>query len=132
MTSGTERGSVLVETAILVPLLLVLVMGIVDLGRSFSAQITLRDAASEGALFATSSPGDPNLIRARVLDSAENLNIDPGDVEISCDDPKTVVVTVSHDVDMLTFVGEWFGPSIVLKADSTGTVITSGTCMPDP
>lgn len=132
MRRGHERGAVLVETAILIPLLVVLVMGIVDLGRAFSAEITIRDAASEGALFATSTPDDPNLIRSKVLDSAANLSLDPTDVVITCPDPKLVVVTVNHDVEMITFVGEWFGSALDLTAESTGTVITSGTCISDP
>ncbi|MEU0882983.1 TadE/TadG family type IV pilus assembly protein [Lentzea sp. NPDC005914] len=43
-----DRGATAVEVALLMPILLVLVMGIVDFGRALHAQITLTQAAREG------------------------------------------------------------------------------------
>lgn len=44
-----ERGAAAVEFAILLPLLLLIVFGIIDFGRMLNAQITLTQAAREGA-----------------------------------------------------------------------------------
>src|SRR5579859_3625853 len=44
-----ERGAAAVEFALVLPVLLVLVMGIIDFGRVFSAQQTLTYAARSGA-----------------------------------------------------------------------------------
>jgi Flp pilus assembly protein TadG len=44
-----ERGAAAVEFALVLPLLLLLVGGIVDYGRYFSTQVTLANAAREGA-----------------------------------------------------------------------------------
>ncbi|MEA5453434.1 TadE family protein [Sinomonas sp. JGH33] len=44
-----ERGAVAVEFALVLPVLLVLVLGIIDFGRLFSAQQTLTYAARSGA-----------------------------------------------------------------------------------
>lgn len=43
-----ERGAAAIEMAIILPLLLVLVGGIIDLGRAFMLQVILTNAAREG------------------------------------------------------------------------------------
>jgi Flp pilus assembly protein TadG len=48
-TKGRDRGAVVVEFALLLPLLVLLVFGIIDFGRAFNAQIALTQAAREGA-----------------------------------------------------------------------------------
>jgi Flp pilus assembly protein TadG len=44
-----DRGAAAVEFALLLPLLLLLVFGIIDFGRALNAQITITQAAREGA-----------------------------------------------------------------------------------
>ncbi|MEV6242935.1 TadE/TadG family type IV pilus assembly protein [Lentzea sp. NPDC051838] len=57
-TEARDRGATAVEVALLMPILLVLVMGIVDFGRALHAQITLTQAAREGVRVA--ALGQPN------------------------------------------------------------------------
>lgn len=47
--SAPDRGATAVEFALLLPVLLLLVFGIIDFGRALNAQITLTQAAREGA-----------------------------------------------------------------------------------
>ena len=51
-----EKGQSLVEMAFSIIVLLILLAGIVDLGRLFFTYIALRDAAQEGAIFASICP----------------------------------------------------------------------------
>ena len=51
-----ERGQSLVETALVVPFLLLLVMIVVDAARAFDALIVLTNAAREGARYASLEP----------------------------------------------------------------------------
>lgn len=44
-----DRGAAAVEMALVLPLIVFLVFGIIDFGRMFNAQITLTEAAREGA-----------------------------------------------------------------------------------
>ncbi len=56
----SDRGSAAVEFALLVPILLLIVFGIIDFGRALNAQITLTQAAREGARLA--AVGQPNVV----------------------------------------------------------------------
>lgn len=47
--SAPDRGAAAVEMALVLPLLLLLVFGVIDFGRMFNAQLTLTEAAREGA-----------------------------------------------------------------------------------
>lgn len=130
-----DRGAAIVETAILVPFVLLLVMGLIDLGRAYSTQITLNNAVSEGALFAAQFPDDHTKTRQRVLDAAADIGLQAGDVTVTCDtstDPELITVAATLEVDMLTFVGQWFGPDITLTSDSIGVNTRSDPCDPTP
>lgn len=48
-----DRGSVAVEFALLLPVLLLIVFGVIDFGRALNAEITLTQAAREGARLAS-------------------------------------------------------------------------------
>lgn len=62
MTSGrrhrSERGAAITEFALLAPVMVLLVMGVVDLARGYQMQIRLENAAREGAAFAQIYPND--------------------------------------------------------------------------
>jgi Flp pilus assembly protein TadG len=46
---GTDRGAAAVEFALVMPLLLLILFAIIDFGRMLNTQITLTEAAREGA-----------------------------------------------------------------------------------
>jgi Flp pilus assembly protein TadG len=55
-----DRGAAAVEFALLLPVLLLLVFALIDLGRALNAQITLTQAAREGVRLAALS--QPNVV----------------------------------------------------------------------
>src|SRR5215472_17429833 len=59
---GGDRGAAAVEFALVLPLLLLLVCGIIDFRRAINAQITLTQAARTGARLA--ALGQPNVATA--------------------------------------------------------------------
>jgi Flp pilus assembly protein TadG len=74
-----ERGQSLTEMAMMMSLLLIMLVGIVDLGRGFFVYLALRDAAQEGALFGSTDPTNSTDIETRVRNSSsllENLSAD--------------------------------------------------------
>lgn len=48
MAEKSERGAAAVEFALLAPVLIMLLLGIMEFGRAYNAQITLSNAAREG------------------------------------------------------------------------------------
>jgi Flp pilus assembly protein TadG len=71
-----ERGSAMVEAAICIPLLLVLMVGIFEVGRAYETWQVLTNAAREGARMAitpsSSSPTTTALIRQYMADGQLN------------------------------------------------------------
>ena len=53
-----EQGQNLVELALLLPFMLIILMGVLDLGRIFFAQIAVTNAAREGVRYLTTHPAD--------------------------------------------------------------------------
>jgi Flp pilus assembly protein TadG len=78
-----ERAQSLVEFALIFPLFLVLVMGIIDFGWALRDYVTITNAAREGArLGVTLKPTDvntPPAIRSRAKDYSSGLLPDNGD-----------------------------------------------------
>lgn len=48
MSKTSERGAVAVEFALLAPILVMLLLGIMEFGRAYNAQVTISSAAREG------------------------------------------------------------------------------------
>ena len=66
-----DRGAAAVEFALLLPLLLLIVFGIIDFGRALNAQITLTQAAREGARLDGAGPAERGQPHAGRRDRAE-------------------------------------------------------------
>ena len=71
-----ERGTALIEFALVFPLLLVLTVAAVDFGRAFFAKNIVEQAAREGVrMRAVSSSADTGLVRARVQSVLEPSHV---------------------------------------------------------
>ena len=69
--SGDRRGGQsMIEFAFTLVIILVLLVGLIDLGRAIFTYLALRDAAQEGASFASYNPNDTTGITARVCNSS--------------------------------------------------------------
>jgi len=92
-----EQGQSLIEFAISLVIILLLLAGVVDLGRAFFAYIIIRDAAQEGAVYGAIHADHSdleNLIREHV----ETAFIDP-------DSPSTPPINLSNLTVATTIVG---------------------------
>ncbi len=64
-----DRGSAVVEFAVVVPLLVLLLLAVVQVGLALHVRATLQSAAAEGARVAAVSGGGPDLARRRIEDA---------------------------------------------------------------
>lgn len=70
-----RRGTSLVEFALILPVLMILVVGLIDLGRGWSMVGVISNAAREGARFGSSHPLDNPGIKNRVMEEAKDSGI---------------------------------------------------------
>ena len=77
-----ERGAAAVELALVLPILLLLVFGIIDFGRAYFGQISLNAAAREGVRLA--ALGDTAGVTARVQQAAPGLSGVSATVDQAC------------------------------------------------
>lgn len=99
-----NRGQGLVEFALVLPILLAVVFGIIDFGRLFYCWSTLSNASRHGARLAAVSNLDydeiaTDVYNSVVLDGVFLGSLSEDDVEIS-DDGNDVTCTVSGSVDL--------------------------------
>ncbi len=65
-----EKGQAMVEFAVILPILLILIMGIIDFGWLFYNQLALNNSCREGARFAVVNTGKQN--RAELIENRVN------------------------------------------------------------
>ncbi len=120
-----ERAQALVEFALVVPLLLTLLMGVVDTSRMLFATVELQEAVQEGAMYAAFNPTPSSAIITRVNSSSDSEVVTGASVTVVCATapaPGTVLVTAEVDYPLITpLVGSWFGTTIHLGSSVTAT-----------
>jgi Flp pilus assembly protein TadG len=110
---SSQNGQELVEFAIVLPLLLLVAFGVLDLGRIFHSAITITNAAREGARYAMTHVDDVNGIVAATIAEAQGSGIDLNtsiiDVTCSegCGSGLPVRVTVQYDFTFI-MIGAFF------------------------
>ncbi|MHB1385159.1 MAG: TadE/TadG family type IV pilus assembly protein [Bellilinea sp.] len=142
----TERGQSLVELALILLILLLLVAGIVDLGRMVFTYLTMRDAAQEGAVYGAIYPGQCEEVFDRIqanLPVTETFTVTINGLlctsEAACDcsgspqssgDIITVMVTV-EDFDITTpLISVITGPTVDFSATINDTVLDAYEATP--
>lgn len=142
-----QKGQSLLETAIVFPMILMLLSGVLDLGRAFFTYAAMEDAVGDGAFYFSAFPGDVQEAENRVLsfnndDTFVNLlsDLDNSAVTLSCYNLETkepldcaeakaldvVKIDMSYEYKLLApFILELNGsPTITLH--STATQIITG------
>ncbi len=136
-----SRGQALVELALILPVLLVLFASALDLGRLYYSQITINNAAKEGALEAARNPtsfdstrdcdATTNRVICLVVNEAKGslISVAPGDVALACDPNPcptspaigdTVEVTVTADFMLVSpILSVFFGGQTVPISSSS-------------
>ncbi len=120
----TNKGQALVEFALIIPMLLLLLFGIIEFGRIFGAELTVNNGAREGARLGAIGASDSAIITrvtnsSGMLDSSlvavtitpvESSRVRGGDIQVNVSYPVMVVAPF-----ISTLIGE--------------TVIVDSTCV---
>ncbi|MDO8672075.1 MAG: TadE/TadG family type IV pilus assembly protein, partial [Dehalococcoidia bacterium] len=122
--STKQGGQSLVEAAVLMPVLLLVLLGVLDLGRTFFAYVTVASAAREGARYASIHPStSEDAVRQRVeLEMAGTFSGEPGNLLLvqrsSLDVTDTITVTIRY-----SFTTMFLGPVSTLASHFGGASI---------
>ena len=120
VTERPSRGNAVVEFALVLPILLLVLFGITELGRMIMTTNVLNTAAREGARLAAVRPVSDSLsVQARVTDVLTAGRVEPKAIVIVHDaGARTVRVQVTTDFDILS--------RSVLPASLRGTIELTG------
>jgi hypothetical protein len=99
----SQCGQGLVEMALVGVVLVLILSGVIDLGRAYFAYIAVADAATEGAAYgATFSDRSESEITERVVrSSGGGVSIDPNLVSVVAD-TQSITVTVAYTQTLIT------------------------------
>lgn len=129
-----SRGQSIVELALVLPVLLLLMLGTIDIGRVFLDYIELRSAVREGAGYGARMPEDTNGILVRVnedgvpagttttVGKAGVCTTTAGKADGIC----TITVTANHAFTPVTtsFLQSWFGMGLIrMEVSASMTVL---------
>ncbi len=109
-----ERGQELVEFALTFPVLFMLLMGILDMGRATFYNSVLYNAAREGARYASIYPSDDVGIQDTVKAKAVGLDLNTLTIVTSMPDGDNIRVALTYQFAPITpIVASAFGASEV-------------------
>lgn len=134
------RGQSLVEVALTFPILVMLLLGLLDLGRAYYALVVLNDAAAEGAAYAATHQTEGDIIgRVRAAEATSLVPMDDTaavDVDVwpegealqSIAIGSGVTVTATYQMPIFTpFVNGLVGSgSLTLRGSATQPVLSLG------
>ena len=137
MKTKTTNGQSLVELAIVLPLLLLMVMGIFDLGRGIFYYSAIHNAAREGARYGAVDHCNTAGIRGAAMSMAgslgEHLTVDEPVRYYIDGEPNRIVVTVSYEFETITpMVGIFLGEDgkITLESQARQLIELPVACSP--
>lgn len=125
--SNHEQGASLVEFALVALLLILLLAGVVDLGRAFHSYIVITNASREGARYGSHFPGHAAGIVAAVQQEAagNGMILTTDNIQVTVPNPAhsgdTIRVEVSFDFD--TFMGGVLGLGTITMRQATEMVV---------
>lgn len=90
-----EKGQSLVELAISLPVIILILMGTFDFGMALFSYSIMRDAAQEGALYASFAPGNKSEIETRARNILVRQDDEVFSSPIDLRDKKTVQIEIN-------------------------------------
>jgi Flp pilus assembly protein TadG len=134
-THATQRGQSLVEMALSLTMLLMLMAGVLDIGRAYYTYLSLRDAAAEGAAYGSIHPTDTSGIIDRVVGESPGGVVDWSSANVTTDilvkncRGGGIKVKVDYSYTLLTpFIGGIAGSQTLPLSATVVNTILSPAC----
>jgi hypothetical protein len=130
-----EKGQSLTELAISMAVILLLLSGLVDLGRAFFTYMALRESVQEGALYGSINPTLTQEIKNHVRNSSNMMQdmISDGDITVhligaACTGNAIRVQATYPDFPLtMPFLGAVIGSqTVAIRAEVTDTILSPG------
>ena len=101
----SKRGQSLVEIALILPILLIILFGILEFGRVFHSYLVITHAAREGARYGIISK-DVDEIKQKVQDASPGITLNLSDIDVNPSTNLTagvpLTISVEYQVDLFT------------------------------
>lgn len=128
MPRRSSNGQSLVELALILPLLLSMLMGTVEIGRIAFAQLALEEAVQEGVTYAARVPTNAAEAGARTRTSSNHAEVTGAIVGATICTAETVTLSATYPLVMTTPLGgALFGDIYQISATVVATNLT-GSC----
>lgn len=98
-----ERGTALLEAAVIIPVLLLISVGIFEFGRAYQTWQVLTNAAREGARASVLPTGDPTAVEAQVRQYMQDGQL-PGHGTAAVTVDRAVAITVNGSPEVASQV----------------------------
>ena len=124
-----QRGVAALEFALVLPFLLLLLAGAVDVGTALMLRAQIQEGAQEAVTVVARSPQDTALARSRAIDSVSATDLSPSDIDITCDTQRRTRVTISHEYGTIILAGVLPGAAqLHLEVDTVSDVLAVPDC----
>ena len=127
----SERGQALAEFALVLPLVLLFIAGIVEMGRAWNIKQVVTDAAREGARYAVVQDGtvDSNGVKAKIMErlalahiETASITIEPGANWRDTGLPMSVTVATQYRMGLVGVLLKWTGGSSDVTISTQATM----------
>jgi Flp pilus assembly protein TadG len=119
-----------VELALSLPLLVLFLAGVVDLGSALMMRAQMQEASQEATSAAAHDPGAPAAAKQRAVDAVSAFPITTGQVTITCQDAgRRVRTTIDHAYTPI-FVSVFGAGPIEISVNNTSDVLSDDDCTP--
>jgi Flp pilus assembly protein TadG len=126
-----ERGASTLELAFIAPVLFIIALGVVDMGRALAMGVTVSEAAQEGLVYATYEPGETDEIVTRTIFSTPDADLEAANVTITCPTAPGdhIAVTVDYDLELMTpLIADLFGGRVTMSKTVIGEILSEDPC----
>jgi Flp pilus assembly protein TadG len=129
---GRDSGAAALELALILPVLVLLVAGAVDLGTAMLLRAQLEEAAAESASAAARNPTAPAAARQRAVDAVSAATLATTAVTITCPSSGRRVTARITYVHPTVIAGVFTGDELQIVVSSTSDVLTDANCVASP